>query len=371
MSERALFVCNTPFQVFVACWIKHRYLKDIKADISVSDHMNGGEKLCKNICEAGLFDRVFYSKTLDLDNWKLPDNYIKERIHTLFPEKYLKKFTNMTDFDYSRIYFSNINLFPLWIYRAACRKQKSNPRLFVFEDGLSTYTEFTVKKYNTYKTESYNGVKNFLHQTIYKDAGFYGNIESVLVFNPELVTWDILPIQRLDKVDVNDSSFKEKINTVFQYNKSVDTYDKKVVFFEESFYADGHAVNDVELVEQIAKKIGKDNIMVKIHPRNPDNRFAELGFKTNKDISIPWEVIVLNLEDVSDKVFITILSGSITNPILIFGKKIHAFSLYNLINKETIDKITMYNDILSFMVKVYGSYPEMIKFIDSVDEIEI
>ena len=371
MTERALFICNTPFQVFVSSWIKHSLLRDIKADISISNHMKGGKELCEHICESGLFEQIFYSETLDLDNWKLPDGFIKQRIHTLFPKRYLKKFTNLNNTAYSQIYFSNINLFPLWVYRTLWRRQKTKPKLYVFEDGLSTYTDFTVKKYDTYKTTEYTGVKRFLHRYIYKDVSLYGNIESVLVFNPELVTWDILKTQEIKKVDVDDSVFKNAVNTIFQYNKSVDVYDKKYIFFEESFYADGNEINDVELIEQIAKKIGKENIMVKIHPRNPDNRFAELGFETNRDISIPWEVIILNLGDVSEKIFITILSGSITNPILIFGKKIRAYSLYNLIDKETVNKIPMYNDILSFMVKIYRQYPEMIKFVDSLDEVTI
>lgn len=371
MKERALFICNTPFQTLVASWIKYHLLSDIEADISISDHMKDGKKLCQQAEKAGLFEHVFYSETLDLDNWKINQSLIQERIHTIFPNRFLKRFIDLNNTEYSRIYFSNINLFPALIYSALCHRQTEKPKLYVFEDGLSTYSNFTVKQYKKYKTENFIGLKQFLHEFLYKDVSLYGNIESVMVFNPELVKWDILPVQRLDKIEIEDLVFRKYINSIFQYEKSVDVYDKRCIFIEESFYADGNAVNDVELIEELSKRIGKENIMVKIHPRNPENRFKKLGYKTNEDISIPWEVILMNLGDISEKTFVTILSGSITNPILIFGKEIHAYSLYNLIKKEMIGHVGMYDDILSLMLEVYHSYPRMIKFCDSISEIKV
>lgn len=61
----------------------------------------------------------------------------------------------------------------------------------------------------------------------------------------------------------------------------------------------GAGVNDVELIEALADKVGKQNMMVKIHPRNPVNRFEKLGYKTNHNTAIPWEVIVMNTDDIS------------------------------------------------------------------------
>lgn len=72
--------------------------------------------------------------------------------------------------------------------------------------------------------------------------------------------------------------------------------------------------------------------MVKIHPRNPVNRFEKLGYKTNHNTAIPWEVIVMNTDDISDKVLITVASSCILNPIIVFGKEVHAFSLYDCID---------------------------------------
>ncbi len=73
-------------------------------------------------------------------------------------------------------------------------------------------------------------------------------------------------------------------------------------------------------------------MMVKIHPRNPMNRFEQLEYKTNQNTAIPWEVIVMNSDDLSDKVLITVASSCILNPIIVFGKKFKAYSLFDCID---------------------------------------
>ena len=63
------------------------------------------------------------------------------------------------------------------------------------------------------------------------------------------------------------------------------------------------------MVNKIAEVVGKENIFVKIHPRNKVNRFQKLGYVTNQNTEIPWEIIALNIP-ISEKVLLTIASGS-------------------------------------------------------------
>lgn len=138
------------------------------------------------------------------------------------------------------------------------------------------------------------------------------------------------PVLQIPPIDRDDLSFKQAINTIFTYENMEDVYDKKYIFMEESFFAEGQETNDVEIVENIAKLVGKDNIMVKIHPRNPVNRFKKLGYKTNVNTAIPWEVILLN-QDMRNKVLLSVSSTSIINPIRVFGVNMQAYSLYKAV----------------------------------------
>ena len=108
---------------------------------------------------------------------------------------------------------------------------------------------------------------------------------------------------------------------------------------------------------------------VKIHPRNKINRFRDAGFVTNSNTGIPWEVIVMNMDDIQNHVFITVASSSVVNMILIFGERIKAYSLYDLLNKEA-KQCHMLSDVFwETISRVYEKYPDMIKVCHSVDEI--
>lgn len=119
----------------------------------------------------------------------------------------------------------------------------------------------------------------------------------------------------------------------------------------------------------MAERVGRDKIMVKIHPRNPHNRFLELGYKTNQDTSIPWELILMNV-DMSDKVLITISSSSILNPILILGQGVKAYSIYECVDHEHCHSRLLSGEMWEIAHKLFVKYSDMIKICHSVDEIE-
>ena len=57
-----LLICNTPFQIMMACHIATLYYKDYDVDITISEGIKGGETLAKNAQKVTLFRRVFFIK---------------------------------------------------------------------------------------------------------------------------------------------------------------------------------------------------------------------------------------------------------------------------------------------------------------------
>jgi hypothetical protein len=156
-------------------------------------------------------------------------------------------------------------------------------------------------------------------------------------------------------MNIKDAVFVQAINDIFDLHHMSDKYDKPVIFFEESHFTDGFEVPDVEIVDQIAQIAGKDNIMIKLHPRSIVNRFARVGYKTNIDANIPWEVIVLN-RDFTNKILIAIASGSVLYPYLYFGIPLKSFSLLNTLPRRP----GMLNSSLGDMMnKMYQTYPSV------------
>ena len=153
-----------------------------------------------------------------------------------------------------------------------------------------------------------------------------------MIYNPKA------PIKKIENLERKDIELRNIVNKVFKYDLINDIYDKKYIFFEESFFCDNKGIDDMDLILNIAEIVGKENLMVKLHPRNKVDRFKEYGITTNKTIGIPWEVIQMN-NDFSNKVFLTISSGSVLASKLYFNDNIETYLLFNCTNKMS-DMVT-------------------------------
>ena len=190
-------------------------------------------------------------------------------------------------------------------------------------------------------------------------------IDTLYVLNPEVMTYNTyFNIKKMPAIDCNNKDLINIYNLIFEYNESVDSYSQKIIFFEESYYADGYNCNDIEIVEKIAKIVGKENLFIKIHPRNPKNRFKELGYKTNTNTSIPWEVIAMNM-DLSKKILLSIASVSVLTPSTMLGKQYEGVLLMNVIS----DKSFLKQNITCLYENVCGNY-ENLHVIENYKELD-
>ncbi len=366
--KRDLIICNTVYQVLVALWLQKNELKDHMTDIVVSDHMNSGEKIFKELCRHSDFNNCYYVKSFDYTRYKENTDFFSKAVSMAAPKIFLKKYISINK-KYDNLFVANLDIFSKLVFSALVSDNKSL-KTYIFEDGLVTYSVM----YETYIKACYpperNGIKQFICTKLIREKYLIDHIKGIFLFNPEMLAWKpAFSVFRQKKIDIADKDFTALCNKIFDYNNS-DRYDTKYIFMEESYYAENVKINDVELVEQIAKKVGKDNIMVKIHPRNKVNRFSEKGFKTNMNTSVPWEVILMNIDDLSEKTLITIASGSILNPILIFGKRIKAYSLYELTNPEIRSSSFLTGPLWELVSSIFKKYPEMIKICKNIEEIE-
>lgn len=371
MSE-SLFICNTVYQLFVALWIKSTYFSDEDSDIIISDHMNGSLELHHRLSRETIFQNCYYVQNYNYIHGDYYDdcrNKITRMRMLLNPKKYLKKYFHVKR-SYSKLFVSNMDNFAKVIFDVVSRKRKCD--LYLFEDGIGSYAEIYNQFYNDTRISYLNRVEDIIGRCIIKQKSIYGNVSGMYLFNTDILGWNAeFPLVEMKKVNRDNQAFKDLCNRVFDYSHGIDSdaYSKKYIFMEESYFSEGVPINDVELVEEISKNVGKNNVSVKIHPRNKINRFWKAGYVTNSNTGIPWEVIVMNMDDIQNHVFITVASSSVVNMILIFGERIKAFSLYDLLNNEA-KRCHMLSGVFWETIKrVYEKYPDMITVCHSVNEI--
>lgn len=95
----------------------------------------------------------------------------------------------------------------------------------------------------------------------------------------------------------------------------------------------GTPIGEYELVCKIADLVGKDNLLVKTHPRDLRTIYNDNGFNVDKNSSIPWEAVQLG-GDFSNHIFLTVNSGSVLAGSFMSEKPVRTFYMYKLCNIE-------------------------------------
>ncbi len=367
---RILFVCNTIYQILTAVNIKQSMRPEETADIIVSDVVVNGKHICEMIEKAGVVETAYYVQCKKyVPAIEYPSSNVIRRKIVNFkvqrnPEKLIQQYVELNN-EYDELFFSNTGGFINDLYRMLKHKN-FELKTYCFEDGTSSYTTIW-RDWFAEEKEVYGKGKWYrkylgIHYLIDELSGY-------MVYHPELMDWQPdCGVTKIPLIDRQNNKIMDAINRTFEYEKCVDTYKEKVIYFEDCFAADGEAIHDEEVIDKLIECVGKEEIFVKRHPRSQNNTYLEYGLKTNRNMGIPWEVIALNMDNVEEKILISHVSGSIAMPYLIAGiqtKSVSLIGFNSLLNNST------YNVIQEWLLrKVYKSYSELFLLPQNVQELE-
>lgn len=319
IEKRALFRCDSVYQLFNAIWIKKKMLKDIKADLILSDHTEFGH-IIPGLSRSGLFDSIdrIFSKEDASAYWNLS---AKERSHvSRHPEEYVD--LNFLKNTYTDFYLSFDTAYVKLMYYAMVARGMEL-KVHLFEDGMATYVCDVEKRCH----------EDGMDHSFYGNRRFLWNIEELLLYEPEYFTGPEVPfsLEKIPAIDNKDSDICEMFLDIFG---DVDLPEEPYIFLEEAFFDDRVPSNDLELCQLMADLVGKENIIIKRHPRNRVNRFADYGFHTMKESNVPWEILLMKY-DISKKVLVTVSSNASITANLIFSKNMNVIMLYPMFIGKT------------------------------------
>lgn len=344
-----LFSVFTQYQLIVAVNLKLKMFQNESADIIIHDHSNGYEKIAERLGKICVFKNIFLVRSHGPISAPTFSSKAARTINILMNrDDIIRKTFSIPATKYDLFLFYNYNYFNTSLYY---KLKKKYPDILSkrFEEGYACLFDFECKG-NISSSVALQKKLEKIHNNPKLD-----DIKEMYIFEPDLALFDKnhLALQ-MPKFNKNSQEIKRILNYVFDYKEDIN-FDSKYIFFEESYFADGRAIDDKELVLKIADLVGKDNLMVKLHPRNPVDRFVELGIKTIGQSGIPWEVVIMN-HNFSDNVFLTIASGSVLSPRIIFDDNIPTFMLYNCTNISS--PILKQGNFPVFMSKFKDKYGE-------------
>jgi hypothetical protein len=333
------------------------FTKDSATDLVLSDTFSDCDALAERVRTLGAFKNVYKVRIKNLIYATSPALKLKKIKFLLSFEKMLKR--DFVSRPYDEFWFNNEIAFN---YALISLLRSWNPacRIFRFEEGYATYTDAeTVSP----RSEALIRIRNFV-------LGNPSNLlpDTMYLFSPELLMFTPkCEVKKVSMFDLNKHpECIAKINTSFNYTGKSDLDAARVIFLEDCAFEDMGLNDDLDLVKTIADAVGRENIIVKLHPRTRVNRFEKLGIRISSLQCVPWEAVVMNMPGDSAKIFVTISSGSVMNYGVLIEKNFRTIMLYKLVKKEFVRMNGLRADFFERFVK---AHPENLSVPESRDEL--
>lgn len=310
-----LFKVNTHYQLMNAINVKLNIYPSEPADLILDDTTNF-KGIVEKLQETGIFRKIYLmyaekyiSKYLSLNNM----DKIKF-VHNI--EKYIPSILD-NSVTYESYYIGLDNISNKLFYYYLIKKQKIAPSIYGLEEGTTTFVRDIKRELKG----------DMIPHNEFGEKCFFDNLVGIYLYNPELYAVIKPEYKVFSLPQMNDNTI-QKLLSIYGYQKApVEDY----IYMEFGVLTGRAPTNDTEIVMFISEIIGKENIIIKLHPRSKVDRFSPLGFKVMENSGYPWELIA-GTQDISKKCLISSLSTASFTGKTIFGKSqksIHIFKLEN------------------------------------------
>ena len=321
MRKRYLIIVSQLFQLMVAAHLKETVLNDGIVDVMIMPGNSSGlNETYSNIRDLSYFDSVFY---VDHSIWESSKDKIKYSINILLKndEKLIEKIIQKRIYD--KIISVSYSLFVYLLWETSNAKNRTN--IYFYDEGSGVYLGYNLFEMCNLHTICYKIMDAIL--ALQRRPRVLNRFKGYYLFYPELLQFKTrYETNKIPKIDRNNIEYCNFIQTAFG-NTTRSDLDAKYIFFEENIV--DPSVDDFSLIMKIAEKVGKDNVVVKLHPRRKVDRFSDKGIKVSKSTGIPWEAFLLT-NDFKDKVVLTISSSAAFSSRLYFDLNIPTIMLYKI-----------------------------------------
>ena len=345
---RNAFFCTTPYQVLVAIALS----KQVQglSDIYVIDQFEKADQLVDVLKECNRFDKVqlireypiFKMKREGANSNKLRLRYIQiylcldKTVRSIIPD--LSIYTDL---------FASCNSFVPRLFFLSSAKHRLNMNYHYYEDGIGSYTN---KKLYVISGFDYSARRFiFGKRTVNIKYDLY-------LFNPEMFkqlmpdldikTHKIMPLQS----GTEDTEIVDRIYSVGM----IKSIQQNAVFFDtvhtETVLSFDHdkMMHDTE---EILSMIGRENVIVKSHPRDTKKWF---DFDYFEFPSVPLEVLCMH-QDLSGKVLLSFFSTALFTPKMLFDQEPVLIMLYKVLgNTDDNELKDRFCSILETTYKDHG-----------------
>ena len=285
-----LFRATSHHQLINAIALKINLFYDQPADLMLSN-MTDFSSILNNIEATHLFRKIYY-----VDDVMVAKNFISLSKRDRYKEsKNVKNRWNVNlDKEYDDYYYGYDILCNKLFYYYLVKTQHKQVIPHAFQEGNSTYIIDIFSR----------GDQDGLAHSYYKKSSLLVSLCDLHLYIPECIQFKSrVPVRRLS---LDNPKILEAIQKIYDYPKLPK---QNFIYVACCSEFQGVSSNEMELLNYIADCVGKENIVIKGHPRFSDDKFSYKGFAVlNKDIA--WEAYVID-NGINDKVIISGISTSL------------------------------------------------------------
>ena len=355
---KRLYLCPTLLHLFNCIVLEHSFQDHENADIWLSDATDFSEKV-EPLRRCGLFREVhFLAIQPPLEALKaMPEKNAKQDIMKR-PLSYFTEVAQLLEDPervYDTVYTNQDSYFSKAVYYCMVEKGQL-PVIHFVSEGTASYA-----------IDLSNTAKDWMPHEYYGEAAYVKRLGELWSYIPELYSGGVetLVQKRLPSTVMTDDNLRGILRSVYG---EIPAFSQKVVLFEGAFMGDSILTNEMNLFLTVAEKVGKENVIVKRHPRNPFDRWTPMGFAVMENFTVPWEIMLMDM-DVSDKLLVSVASFTCLSPMEMYHKQTNAILLQPLMlgrayflqeaAVKVLQKSIEYFSEQGYMVRSPRSYEEL------------
>lgn len=317
--KRILMIANTYYQLIIAIQMRYTIFENEEVILLLSNHSKGAEIACKKLADNNIFSETHYIKTKGIVAKRNYKEKFKDALDIAFKSqnRFSYYLTNIENKYFDEMIFHN---FDLDIYGVYATLYQHNPRIAVsqYEEGILSYG---VSIDHTLNREAIGLIRKLFRKKTVYDA-----LSKFYCFYPQLYS-GALNVCKVPGVQ-KTGPCANGLRLAFDITDEVLNYPEKYIFFAGIYdFEGGTPIGELDLACKVADLVGKENLLVKIHPRDTRTEFRDYGFRLDANTHIPWEAIQLS-GDFQDKVFLTTLSGSALAGSLMMENPVKTFYMF-------------------------------------------
>lgn len=333
--KKILIVSNTYYQLIFALKLKLSLFKEDYVTLILSDHSLNADSVAKRLKELHFFDEVRYIESKNKIKERTQFDKLQELYELVFSStNRYQYFLSKNDLFYDEVLYFNygIDIYGLFSILSTYNK---NIVFSGYEEGVLSYNNSYRSREDSAKFKLIRLLRKFIGK-----RNLHDNLGNFYCFYPQLYKGPLQAIE-VPELNMQDCELQKVLKYIFNLQPSNTYSNIKYIFFETSYESDGLPIGESELILKIANLVGKENLLVKKHPRSQVTVYEKNGLNVDVNSTIPFEVIQLSC-DFSHCTFLTTISGSVLSVNAVAKNPVRTFLLYPLVDYKKYDSISNY-----------------------------